>query len=267
MSDLQELIQRQKNIKAVHEITNAMQTIATIMIRKAQRLLNYRKKIQPYYDRLLFTRNIDEQEKTKVSEEWLIAFFSEKGFCSGYNTQLIPLLIENKETKNIIIVGEKGRLICKKYGIKYRLFCNSTSCVPKESIVSEIMTLLKQNGFPWDIKIVMNKYNNMFSQVPKVVDFFPAHENIYREIDAITDIPKQVLDAIILEKYVKDRLFYFFIQNYTGETAAKLLMMKNAVENAGKLKEEIDKDIKKRKRFKITQELSEIIGAYKVLKG
>ena len=107
----------------------------------------------------------------------------------------------------------------------------------------------------------------MFNQVPRAVDFFPAHEDIYRSIDALTDIPKQILDDLILEKYVKDRLFYFFIQNYTGEIASKLLMMKNAVENAEKLKEEIGKDIQKTRQFKITQDLSEIIGAYKVLGG
>ncbi|OGI06109.1 MAG: hypothetical protein A2Y40_02475 [Candidatus Margulisbacteria bacterium GWF2_35_9] len=265
MSDIQELIQRRNNIKSVQEITDAMQIIATIMIGKAQKLLNYRKKIQPYYDRLFFTRHIDELEKSKNSEKWLIAFFSEKGFCGGYNSQLVPFLLAHKETKNIIIVGDKGRAICRKHRIKYTAFYNSSSRVPHETIVYDIFETFKKNNFPWDVKVVINKYNNMFSQVPKVVDFFPVHEEIYRNIEATVDMSLGVINQIILEKYIRDRLFYFFIQNYTGETAAKLLMMKSAVDNAEKLGEELGKDIQKARQHQITQDLSEIIGAYKVL--
>ncbi|MDD5457380.1 MAG: F0F1 ATP synthase subunit gamma [Candidatus Margulisbacteria bacterium] len=267
MSDLLTLKQRRNNITAVYEITDAMQIITTIIIGRTQKLLYYRRKVQSYYDRLLFTREIDKKKSRQKSEPWLIVFFAEKGFSGNFNPQILPLFNKNKKTPNIILVGSRGKNYAEKLGVKVKLFCEGANKVPTESITDKIFNLLKENDFPWDVKVIVNKYNNMFVQIPKIVDFFPAHEEVYRNVSAFIDMNNEKLDEFILEKYVRARLFYLFAQNFTGETASKLLMMKNAVENAEKLKEEVSMEMYKARQLKITQELSEIISAYKVLQN
>lgn len=266
MADLLQLKQRLSNINSVYEITEAMQIITTILIGRAQKLLFYRRKVQPYFDRLFFTRHIDQiAAHESGTKSWVIAFFSERGFCGNYNHQLLHYLINYKTHPNLIIVGKKGKIFCDRLKIKYRHFIPAPTNIPHESIINPIYEALKEDAFPWNTKILINKYNNMFQQVPGEINLFPKHEDVYKSLEALTDLDQGVLDHVILEKYVRDRLFYFFIQNFTGETAAKLLMMKNAVESAETLQQEVSKEITKTRQSKITQDLSEVISAYKVL--
>jgi F-type H+-transporting ATPase subunit gamma len=266
MADITLLKQRLSNITSVNEITEAMQIISTILIGRAQKLLTYRRKIQPYFDRLLFSidpMSINIHKSSK--KEWVIAFFSEKGFVSSFNQQLLPSLIKHKNNPNLIIVGEKGRQYCERMKIPYKHFFHGATSIPHESIIEPLYEILKKDNFPWTTKIIMNKYSNMFKQKPGVLDLFPTNEEIYKPTLAITDLEASNLDELIIEKFVRDRLYYFFIQNYTGEIGSKLLVMKNAVENSDTLKTEIKRDIYIARQTAITQELSEVVSAYKVL--
>ncbi|MDD4527660.1 MAG: F0F1 ATP synthase subunit gamma [Candidatus Margulisbacteria bacterium] len=266
MADITLLKQRLSNISSVHEITEAMQIITTILIGRSQKLLAYRRKIQPYFDRLLFSitsrkNKIDQSSPT----EFVIAFFSEKGFVSSFNQQLLPFLTKQRRNPNLIIVGEKGKHFCERMKIPYKHFFHAATTIPDEAIIEPLYDILKENNFPWKTKIIINKYNNMFQQKPGIIDLFPAFEEVYNPTDAVTDVDQDSLDRIIIDKFVRDRLYYLFIQNYTGEIGSKLLVMKNAVENSELLKEEISKDIYIARQTAITQELSEVISAYKVL--
>lgn len=266
MADIHLLKQRLANIESVGDITEAMQIITTILIGRSQKLLSYRKKMQPYFDRLLFNINDNVVNyHIKNEKEWVIAFFSEKGFVSSFNLQLLSYLTQYKDYPNLIIVGEKGRQYCDKMKIKYKYFFHAATTTPHESIIEPIYDILKKDHFPWKVKIIINKYSNMFKQTPCIIDFFPHHEEVYKSPHALTDLKEEVIDEIIIEQYTRNRLYYFFIQNFTGEIGSKLLVMKNAVENADVLKTDIRKDIYVARQTAITQELSEVISAYKVL--
>ncbi|GEM_PF-5907864 len=266
MADITLLKQRLSNISSVHEITEAMQIITTILIGRSQKLLHYRRKIQPYFDRLLFSVNSGQVSNEKSQEaEWVIAFFSEKGFVSGFNQQLLPSLAKYRNNPNIIIVGEKGRQYCEKMRIPFKHYFHAATSIPHESIIEPIYNILKKHNFPRRTKIIINKYNNMFQQKPGIIDLFPIFETVYKPTETITDVDRSSLDELIIDKFVRDRLYYFFIQNYTGEIGSKLLVMKNAVENSETLRNEIKRDIYVARQSSITQELSEVVSAYKVL--
>jgi len=264
VSDLLTLKKRLQNIHAVHEITDAMHIISTIAIGNAQKFLDYRRKVQSLHDRLFITSNACIRQ-SKENENWLIIFFSEKGFCGNFNPQLLPLLNKNKNIENIIVIGTRGRTYAERLGIKTEYFFEAAKRQPKETIIDKVYDLLKEKGFPQNIKVIFNKYNNVFIQTPKIINFFPDFQNVYKDMNSITDIEGDYLDKFILERYVQAKLIYFFAQNYTWEIASKLLMMKNATDSAKKLHTDLSKQVYKARQMKITQELSEVISAYKVL--
>ena len=267
MADILQLKQRLHNIHAVHEITDAMQIIATIMIGQAQRFLDYRKTLQSDYDNVFLSRDLDVAQKRKdKGEEWLIVFFSEKGFCGNFNPQLLPLLNKYKKIPNIIVVGNRGKVYAERLGIKAHCFLGAKRS-PSEDLAESAFQLLKEKGFPSKIKVIANKYINMFSQVPQVMDFFPTRDDGFVPTVALVDGDQDVLDATVLENYVKARIFFFISQTFTGEVASKLLMMQNATDSAEKLKNEISREVFKERQSRITQELSEVISAYKVLQS
>ena len=266
MGDILQLKQRLHNIHAVHEITDAMQIIATIMIGQAQRFLDYRKKLQSYYDRIYLTREIERAQLRKdTGEEWVIVFFSEKGFCGNFNPQLLPLLNQHKQVKNIIVVGNRGKVYAERLGIRQAHFFPGAKRSPSEDLAEAALKIFKDRGFPHKVKVIFNKYNNMFQQVPRVVDFFPKQDDVFSGRDILIDIDEEALSETILENYVKARIFFFISETFTGEIASKLLMMQNATDSAEKLKHEISREVSKERQSRITQELSEVISAYKVL--
>ena len=246
-----------------------MQIISTILIGRAQKLLLYRRKTQPYFERLILSIDPSTVNIHKaIKNEWVIIFFSEKGFVSSFNQQLLPLIIKHRNNPNIIVIGEKGKRYCERLKIPYKYFFHGATSVPKESIIEPIFQILKEEKFPWKTTIIMNTYSNMFKQKPSILELFPTTEtDIYKPTQAITDIDQLILDELIIEKFVRDRLYYFFIQNYTGEIGSKLLVMKNAVDNSEKLKADIKRDIYIARQTAITQELSEVVSAYKVLQS
>ncbi|MEK6557262.1 MAG: FoF1 ATP synthase subunit gamma [Candidatus Margulisiibacteriota bacterium] len=266
MADILGLKRRLQNINAVYEITDAMEVIATIIIGRAQKFLEYRREIQSYHDRLYLSRELKRQHKDS-QESWVIAFFSEKGFSGNFNPMIVPTLNRYKTHKNVIVVGSRGKAYCERIGLKHAHFVEGASKLPTDQLIEPVFQILKDHGFPRNTKVIFNRYANMFVQIPTDTVFFPEPTSNYTQIESKMDMDSEVFDQLALSKYVKSKLFYFYAQNFAGEVAAKLLMMKNATESAQKLKQEITRDVFKARQAKITQELSEVVSAYKVLQS
>ena len=214
------------------------------------------------------TQDIERAQLRKdKGEEWVIVFFSEKGFCGNFNPQLLPLLNQHKKIKNVIVMGNRGKVYAERLGLRQAHFFSGAKRSPSEDLTEGAFNILKAHGFPHNVKVVFNKYNNMFQQVPRVVDFFPKQEDVFSGRGTLIDIDEEYLAGTILENYVKARLFFFISQTFTGEIASKLLMMQNATDSAEKLQNEISREVSKERQSRITQELSEVISAYKVLQS
>ncbi len=267
MSDSLQLKQRLKNIYAIGEITYAMQIVATVTIGRAQKLLNYSRKVQAYYDELYAINELYKKKMAAQSQQgWLIVFLSEKGFSGTYNQQLIPLIHRNNPGYKLILVGARGKDVFHALRLKEDFFSHAAGKVPTEISVLPLYEFLQEKKFPMHLKVITNKYVNMFVQKPKIVDFFPDQLELFSNANMTREISDERIDQVIIEKYVKAKLMYFFAQNFAGETAAKLLMMKNAVDSAKKLGDELALNIFKARQLAITQDLIEIISAFKVLR-
>lgn len=263
MTDLVEIKKRITNINSIIEISDAMQIITMISLGKINKLLHYRHKIQPYYDRLLLSRKMKLVKSTKKS--LLLVFTSQKGLCASFNQQLLPLLQRYHKNHHVVLIGAKGKELLEKNNIPYEYYFDAPKKIFNETITVELSKMIEKKNYPKDIKVILNQYGNMFTQKPSYFDFFPIEQNVYRNVEAIVDVDIETLDQIILKKYVKARLYYLFLQNFAGEIANKFILMRNAVENGNLLKEELTRQLYKSRQMLITQELTEIITSYKVL--
>ena len=197
----------------------------------------------------------------------LIVFFSEKGFCATYNNQLLPLLSRIKDDYTIILVGTEGKQILSNLGCKWDFFSPSCRQLPDEEDGCDVFEYLKVLQFPQTVKILVNQYVSMFQQKPVIVDLIPELKDIYTSAYMEEDLPKVQIDAHIMESFIKYRLNYFYIENFLGEMSSKFMIMRSASDNAKKVKDNVVKELHKLKQQKMTQELSEIITSYRLLKS
>ncbi len=69
----------------------------------------------------------------------------------------------------------------------------------------------------------------------------------------------EILDAILM-RYIESQIFQGAVENVACEMAARMVAMKSATDNAGKLIDELQLIYNKARQAAITKELSEIVG-------
>ncbi len=70
---------------------------------------------------------------------------------------------------------------------------------------------------------------------------------------------KQLVDGLVV-RYLEAQVYQAVIENGACEQAAKMVAMKNATENAGKLIDELQLIYNNARQAAITQEIAEIVG-------
>ena len=70
---------------------------------------------------------------------------------------------------------------------------------------------------------------------------------------------KEVLDQL-MQRYIESLVYKGVVENIACEQSARMVAMKSASDNAGKLIEELQLIYNKARQAAITQELSEIVG-------
>ena len=82
----------------------------------------------------------------------------------------------------------------------------------------------------------------------------PEHCDYFYEQDA-----KYILDGLLM-RYVESQVYRAAVENVASEMAARMVAMKAASDNAGKLISELQLIYNKARQAAITKELSEIVG-------
>ena len=70
---------------------------------------------------------------------------------------------------------------------------------------------------------------------------------------------KEVLDQL-MQRYIESLVYKGVVENIASEQSARMVAMKSASDNAGKLIDELQLIYNKARQAAITQELSEIVG-------
>ncbi|MEC8350307.1 MAG: F0F1 ATP synthase subunit gamma, partial [Pseudomonadota bacterium] len=70
---------------------------------------------------------------------------------------------------------------------------------------------------------------------------------------------RQLIEGLLL-RYLESQVYQAVVENGACEQAAKMIAMKNATENAGKLIDELQLIYNNARQAAITQEISEIVG-------
>ena len=97
--------------------------------------------------------------------------------------------------------------------------------------------------------------------VRQLLPLDPADDDIYKHRwDYIYEPDARQLVEGLLLRYLESQVYQAVVENSACEQAAKMIAMKNATENAGKLIDELQLIYNNARQAAITQEISEIVG-------
>jgi F-type H+-transporting ATPase subunit gamma len=97
--------------------------------------------------------------------------------------------------------------------------------------------------------------------VRQLLPLDPADDDTYKHRwDYIYEPDARQLVEGLLLRYLESQVYQAVVENGACEQAAKMIAMKNATENAGKLIDELQLIYNNARQAAITQEISEIVG-------
>ena len=257
---------RLKAVKSLHSILSALQVVTSVQMKKVkQKHLMLQDHLQSA-EEVLQGRIPAKSFKNKV----LVVVTSNRGLCGSFISNIVTkvssYLKESPETK-IAAIGKRGADRLKK---KYPPLFIETDIIEKpdfDSCSKILDRLLEQDA---EIVIAVNTYKSTVVQVPKLYKLYPIPEELEgrktaKSTDYIFEPSSPELLETLFKHYIKAKFYHLLVNSQMGELAARLMVLKGAVDNSKELITELTMKINKERQASITEDLSEISGSAEAL--
>ena len=291
MAGSKEIRNKIKSVQSTRKITKAMEMVAASKMKKAQdRMRATRPYVEKVFNIVLHIAKANTEyrhpflvPREQVKRVGAIVVTTDKGLCGGLNTNVLRMVTQqHKEWRakglevDYVVIGNKG------LGFLQRLGANIVSSAVQ---LGDRPHLDKLVG---PVKVLIDKY--MAGEVDEIHIFFTTFVNTMRQESRharIVPIPDQyktptgevrkvtvsdgswdylyepdareLLDGM-MRRYMEAIVFQMVNENMASEQSARMVAMKAASDNAGKIIQELQLIYNKTRQAAITKELSEIVG-------
>jgi F-type H+-transporting ATPase subunit gamma len=284
------------SVKNTQKITRAMEMVAASKMRRTQDRLKAARPYAAQLERIIFhvAQSTPEyrhpyMEKREGGRVGIIVIGTDRGLCGGLNVNLFRRVFRKAKELSAVeggavhwgLIGKKSGLFYASVGADVVAKVEGLGDAPTLQQIRGVvlsMTQMYKEGKLDSIWVASNRFVNTLVQQPRLERLVPIadHEEQALEHTAETEVtaklgrqvswdylyepePKDVIDAL-LERYVEALVFHTVIENGACEMAAKMVAMKNASENAGRLVNELQIAYNKARQAAITQEIAEIVA-------
>jgi F-type H+-transporting ATPase subunit gamma len=281
MPGTKEIRNKIASVKSTQKITKAMQMVATSKMRRAQERMRlarpYARKMREVIGHLT-EANPDFRHPFLLTREpkavGILVISTDRGLAGGLNAnvfrQTIHLMREWQQKGaevSLCIVGSKGLAFFRRLGIP--ILANVSALGDRPHIKDLIGTVKVMLDAYREAKIdrlflVNAQFVNTMTQKPCVEQLLPIEaidtEGLQEHWDYIYEPDaRDILDGLLM-RYIESQVYRGAVENVASEMAARMVAMKAATDNAGKLISELQLVYNKARQAAITKELSEIVG-------
>ncbi len=269
------------SVKNTQKITKAMEMVAASKMRKAQDRM---RSARPYADKMrnvvahVAHANTEYKHPYLIDREvkriGVIIVTTDRGLCGGLNGNLFRKALrqfqqwenEGKEL-DLSIIGNKGIAFFNRIGGNLIGSTNQIGDTPSlEDLIGTVGIMLDayNDGKVDRVYIIYNTFVNSMTQsadIEQLVPLVPAEtDDMSHHWDYIYESGTNDVMEQLLTRYIESLVYQSVVENIACEQAARMVAMKSASDNAGKLIDELQLVYNKARQAAITQELSEIVG-------
>jgi F-type H+-transporting ATPase subunit gamma len=270
------------SVKSTQKITKAMQMVATSKMRRAQERMRL---ARPYAQKMrnvighLTEANPDYRHpflhEREVKSVGIIVISTDRGLAGGLNAntfkQTLHLMREwqgKGVTVNLCLIGSKGLAFFRRLA-NVKILANVSGLGDRphiKDLIGTVKVMLDayKNGEIDRLFLVNSQFLNTMTQKPTVEQLLPVQavdtDGLAEHWDYIYEPEaKKILEQLLM-RYVESQVYRGAVENVASEMAARMVAMKAASDNAGKLISELQLIYNKARQAAITKELSEIVG-------
>jgi F-type H+-transporting ATPase subunit gamma len=270
------------SFKSTQKITKAMEMVAASKMRKAQDRM---RASRPYAERIrrvighLRLANPDYKHPFLIEREpksvGFIVISTDRGLAGGLNVNLFKTTLatmrewQQKGAEiSLCLIGSKGVQFFRRLG-NAKILATATHLGDQPHIadlIGSVTVMLDQyrEGKIDRLFLINNVFVNTMTQKPTVRQLLPVVTEDEDKLQKLWDYiyepsASELLDGILM-RYVESQVYQGAVENVACEMAARMVAMKAATDNAGKLIDELQLIYNKARQAAITKEISEIVG-------
>jgi F-type H+-transporting ATPase subunit gamma len=269
------------SVKSTQKITKAMQMVATSKMRRAQDRM---KLARPYAQKMLNVighlteANPDYKhpflQERDVKGVGIIVVSTDRGLAGGLNANTFKqtlLLMREWQGKGasvrLSVIGSKGLTFFRRLDVKILGNVSGLGDRPHiKDLIGPVKLMLDayREGEIDRLFLVNAQFVNTMTQKPTVEQLLPVvatdNEGLAEHWDYIYEPDAKTILEGLLMRYIESQVYRAAVENVASEMAARMVAMKAASDNAGKLIGELQLIYNKARQAAITKELSEIVG-------
>jgi F-type H+-transporting ATPase subunit gamma len=291
MAGSKEIRNKIKSVQNTRKITKAMEMVAASKMKKAQDRM---RATRPYVEKAFNIAMHISKANTEYKHPFLvprdpvkrvgaIVVTTDKGLCGGLNTNVLRVVTQqHKEWRakgieiDYVAIGSKG------LGFLQRMGANIVSSTVHlgdrphlEKLVGPMKVLLDEylEGKIDEIHIYYTNFVNTMRQDARHGRIVPIPEQYRSATGELRKVEvsdgtwdyiyepdaRELLDGM-MRRYMEAIVFQMVNENMASEQSARMVAMKAASDNAGKIINELQLIYNKTRQAGITKELSEIVG-------
>ncbi|MEN9836669.1 MAG: hypothetical protein RLZ79_337 [Pseudomonadota bacterium] len=281
MPGTKEIRNKISSVKSTQKITKAMEMVAASKMRRAQDRMRLSR---PYAEKIrnvighLKKANPDYKHPYLVEREaqsiGIIVVSSDRGLCGALNTNVFKTTLmmmrewQGKGAKvNLCLLGSKGVAFFRRLGAPVLASVTGLGDKPHvRDLLGSVKVMLDayKDGTIDRLFIVNAEFVNTMTQKPTVTQLLPAEtvdvDDLQDHWDYIYEpSAAELLDGVLM-RYVESQVYRGAVESVACEMAARMVAMKAASDNAGKLIGDLQLVYNKARQAAITKELAEIVG-------
>jgi len=283
--NLRQIRKKIRAVSNVKKITNAMQLVSAIKMKKAQQKAiegkPYREVLSFIIHKVVESLSLEgkkyspllSKSNSSAEKDLVILITSNKGLCGSFNFNLFRFLVKEFDFKKVdfITIGTKGALFVKKMG---GIIIADFSSSYEEDKVSAIFKTTFGSFLKGEYATVFLVYNSFLSPVkfqPKKQIIFPIKVDKESQIDIkekkaikkdylIEPSPEKIINSA-LKNIIELEIYGALIESEAAEHSARMMAMKNAADNASDVIYNLTLLRNKVRQEKITYELLDMVTA------
>ena len=291
MAGSKEIRNKIKSVQNTRKITKAMEMVAASKMKKAQDRM---RATRPYVEKAFNIAMHISKANTEYKHPFLvprenvkrvgaIVVTTDKGLCGGLNTNVLRVVMQqHKEWRakaidvDYVAIGNKGQGFLQRMGANIVSSATHLGDRPHlEKLVGPVKVLLDEYiaGDLDEIHVYYTNFVNTMKQEPRhgrmvpIPDQYRSATGEMRKVevsDGTWDYiyepdARELLDGM-MRRYMEAVVLQMVNENMASEQSARMVAMKAASDNAGKIITELQLIYNKTRQAGITKELSEIVG-------
>ncbi len=270
-----------RSVRNTQKITRAMEMVAASKMRRAQERMRaarpYGMKMRAVIGHLHHAHPEYRHPFLAirpVRRAALIVITSDRGLCGALNTNVLRAALESVEQARrdgveleFCTIGAKGLGFLKRLGVPIVAHIASLGDTPHpQDLIGPVKVLLDayQSGAIDRVDMTYNRFVNTMTQQPVVEQLLPLptveDPSLKHRWDYLYEPEAQDVLEELLSRYIETLVYQGVVENAASEQSARMVAMKAASDNAGKLIGELRLRYNKARQAAITQEISEIVG-------